>query len=294
MSNYVTGTIQKYIEEKKLMEPLWIAYPLYCQYSMAWRMGVGEEYADKFREWFSKFSDEDKEVYRKLFPTPIGWYGWWYDEVEEDPTFYSKGDLFTGYWEPTGSNTYTADWLNHKLQEKDSVNVVTCTNDATSRVLPSGWAQRRFEAPADDPETIFYSVMEYVLKCKSLYFGDGSLDKLISSVYKDPDSWGELKHEIQLYTDQEWERILPGLLATGFYYQITQNKELLNIVLRSCDSNVYLITDAKDGLLCGYIAEDEPKIIGKNLLGFALMNARDEIYKIYANVELCVNFDDLF
>ena len=289
MNNYVEGKLQVLIEKKELMKPLWIVFPEYCQYSMAWRMGGGEDYADKFRKWFSQFSAEEKEVYRNLFPTPVGWYGWWSDadDFVEDPTFYSKGDLFTGDWRPTGRNIYTAEWLNNKLRENTSVNIITCENSATSRMLPSGWGKTRFCAPAGEPESTFFSVMEFVLECQSLYFSDELLSELIYRAFDEPEEWSVLNLKIQSYTDEEWEALLPGLLAIGFYYQISQDEKLLKYVLASHDTNVYVVNDPKDRLLCGCLAKDKSMLDGKNLLGFALMNARDEIYKIYENVGLC-------
>lgn len=291
MNTFSTGIIQKYIDEKKLMMPLWIAYPYYSQYSMAWRMGSGDEYASQFFDWFSQFSAEDQELYQKLFPTPVGWYGWWSDDMVDDPTFYNKGKLFTGYWEPTGKNEYSTDWLNHKLQEETPIQIFICDSDVTSSMLPSGWVERSFIAPARDPERTFYSVMEFVLECMSLYFDDVTLNKLIYQVYDNPDNWNELKHKIFLYNDEEWNRILPGLLSLGFYYQITQNEELRGIVLRSHDKNAYVVSDDKDSFLCGTLSEDKSRVDGKNLIGFSFMNARDEIYKIYKNVGLCVDSD---
>ena len=65
MSDLATGSIKKLIEERRLMPPLWMAYPNVCQYSMNWRMGRGEVYADRFREWLHSFSEEDRAFLRE-------------------------------------------------------------------------------------------------------------------------------------------------------------------------------------------------------------------------------------
>lgn len=289
-----TGTIYQMMEEKSLMLPLWLAFPGECQYSMCWRMGAGEGYADDFRQWFHQFSPEDKAVYRELFPTPIGWYGWWneipedLDKFEEDPTFYSKGDLFTGYWEPTGSTRYNMQWLREQLQEDPHLELSFPFTDQASRTLASGWARVPFDAPAEEVADRFETVLDYVLRCKALFFDEKELNRLINIVYYEPERWDELKEKIHLFTNEEWQRILPGLLSLGFYYQISQYDQLVQITLASED-DVIVVQDDKDHLLGCSISDDRKTIEGENLLGFALMNARTEIRKIFQNAHLCEN-----
>ncbi|MBQ7325032.1 MAG: DUF1768 domain-containing protein [Clostridia bacterium] len=289
-----TGTIYQMMEEKTLMLPLWLAFPGECQYSMCWRMGAGEDYAYKFHIWFNQFSPEDKAVYRSLFPTPIGWYGWWneipenLDEFEEDPTFYSKGDLFTGYWEPTGSIRYNMQWLREQLQANPDMELTFPAAGKASRTLASGWAFVPFNAPAENVDDRFETVFDYVLSCKALFFDEEELNRLINVVYYEPERWDEQKEKIRLYTDDEWQRILPGLLSLGFYYQISQNKQLLKAALESED-DVIIVGNIQDHLLGCNISDDRKTIEGENLLGFALMNARTEIRKIFQNAYLCEN-----
>ena len=295
MSDLATGSIKKLIKERRLMPPLWMAYPNVCQYSMNWRMGSGEGYADRFREWLHSFSEEDRAVLRKMFPTPVGWCGWWLpvEEFVDDPTFYEKGKLFTGYWEPTGQNKYCADWLNQRLREGEALNTVSYPSDAASGVLATGWLRKRFDAPAGDPEMSFYSVMGYVLRCQSLYFDDSTPSDVYFDVTDKPERWRSLMPRVESITDAEWERILPGLLSLGFYYQITQNKELLDVALSSRDTSVYIVDDPDDRIFCGRRSEDGYRLAGQNRLGFALMNAREEVYKIYKNAWACEKFEDI-
>jgi predicted NAD-dependent protein-ADP-ribosyltransferase YbiA (DUF1768 family) len=210
------------------------------------------------------------------------------DEFEEDPTFYSKGDLFTGYWEPTGSTRYNMQWLREQLQVNPHLELYFPFTDQASRTLASGWARVPFDAPAEEVADRFETVLDYVLRCKALFFDEKELNRLINIVYYEPEHWDELKEKIHLYTDDEWKRILPGLLSLGFYYQISQYDQLVQITLASED-DVIVVQDDKDHLLGCSISDDRKTIEGENLLGFALMNARTEIRKIFQNAHLCEN-----
>ncbi len=62
----------------------------------------------------------------------------------------------------------------------------------------------------------------------------------------------------------------------------------------SCEEDVFFCMDPEDPVLGCQIVTDpttgEQSIVGENLLGFAIMNVREEIRKIYGNLPLCENF----
>ena len=39
------------LQDKKIMPPPWLAYPSIWRGSILWRMGEGEDYMRRFREW---------------------------------------------------------------------------------------------------------------------------------------------------------------------------------------------------------------------------------------------------
>ncbi|MDE6675641.1 MAG: DUF1768 domain-containing protein, partial [Acetatifactor sp.] len=67
-------------KDKKIMPPLWLAYPEIERYSIGWRMGYGEDYKYKLWDWMDTLSQEEREEYRNLFPEPVTWKGWWENE----------------------------------------------------------------------------------------------------------------------------------------------------------------------------------------------------------------------
>ena len=60
--------------------PLWLAFPEIPRYSIGWRMGVGEDYAMEFGEWWETLSAEAQQAYQQRYPEPAGWRGWYADE----------------------------------------------------------------------------------------------------------------------------------------------------------------------------------------------------------------------
>lgn len=54
-----------------LVFPPWIAFPSVDQFDIFWRMGLGEDYMDK---WSTYFSDlKDSTTYIQMFPEPEDW-----------------------------------------------------------------------------------------------------------------------------------------------------------------------------------------------------------------------------
>lgn len=72
------------MQEKKLMPPLWIAYPYMERYSIGWRMGSGEEYRYNIYDWFKTLSPSEQNEYMELFPEPKSWCGFWDEFLERD------------------------------------------------------------------------------------------------------------------------------------------------------------------------------------------------------------------
>jgi hypothetical protein len=66
----------KYPNQPELLPP-WKKYPEIHRFSIGWRMGYGEDYMIEWIEYYSKLSEEKKETYKRKFPTPIMWLGFY-------------------------------------------------------------------------------------------------------------------------------------------------------------------------------------------------------------------------
>ena len=52
------------LRDKKIMPPLWLAYPEIERYSIGWRMGYGEDYLFRFGRWLDALSSEEQAELR--------------------------------------------------------------------------------------------------------------------------------------------------------------------------------------------------------------------------------------
>lgn len=55
------------LKDKRIMMPLWIAYPEIDRYSIGWRMGYGEDYVYQWGTWFDSLTEEDAKAIRSFF-----------------------------------------------------------------------------------------------------------------------------------------------------------------------------------------------------------------------------------
>lgn len=69
-------------DEGHFMVPPWAAYPEYDAVTIGWRMGTGEVYANRWRDWYDGLSDELQSEYKRRFPPPSDETRGWYDFYE--------------------------------------------------------------------------------------------------------------------------------------------------------------------------------------------------------------------
>ena len=101
------------LRDKKIMPPLWLAYPEIERYSIGWRMGYGEDYLFRFGRWLDALSSEEQAEYRSLFPEPMTWKGWWDDEDRSEVLKHE--DFWLDVWQPEGLPKYNRQWLQQEF-----------------------------------------------------------------------------------------------------------------------------------------------------------------------------------
>jgi len=57
--------------------PPWLEHPHIPLGSIGWRMGYGEEYWFKFRDWFASLESSGRAQVRERYPEPEGWDGFY-------------------------------------------------------------------------------------------------------------------------------------------------------------------------------------------------------------------------
>ena len=59
------------------MNPPWKEFPDYPRASMGWRMGGGQDFADRWRGWFIGLDTAARQRYVVDNPEPPGWEGFY-------------------------------------------------------------------------------------------------------------------------------------------------------------------------------------------------------------------------
>ena len=103
-----------------------------------------------------------------------------------------------------------------------------------------------------------------------------------------------LGRKVRNFDPQVWDKLKYSIVLNGNYYKFTQNKEMMDFLLSTGDKILVEASpvDTIWGIGLGKENEKAKNVAmwrGKNLLGFALMEVRDEIRKVYQNVHLLKN-----
>ena len=136
---------------------------------------------------------------------------------------------------------------------------------------------------------------------KAECFGDKeALEEILSA--KDPAQMKALGRQVRGFDAKVWDEIKFGVVLNASYLKFSQNAPLRDFLLQT-GSKILVEASPVDKIWgIGMSAEDQNahnpmKWRGQNLLGFALMRARDEIANVYKNVHLCdkneLNLDHL-
>lgn len=290
--------------DKKLMPPLWLAYPHIDRYSIGWRMGVGEDYKYKFWDWFeNKLSKSEQSEYMEMFPEPKSWYGFWeenlndeFDSTKVDELCFFHNDLCLPFWRENGKAQFDLEWLKNQCYNGEKLEYLLFWGHKPSKDKQitkscfSQWWLSDFSEGADK-----YCCMEqYMMAGKARLFGDKEiLEKIMTST--EPNTIKSLGRKIHGFDEEIWSKAKYSIVLNGNYLKFSQNRQLMNFLIKTGDS---IIAEASpyDGIWGIRMsanderAKDPFKWQGSNLLGFALMEVREELNRVYKN-ENMLNFD---
>jgi ribA/ribD-fused uncharacterized protein len=263
----------------KPMPPLWIMYPEITQFSIGWRMGYGEGYKWVLFDWLNKLTTDEKRKYEDMFPRPV----FWKNPNDEDFDEYSY-ELIS-FWEKEGQPKYSISNLENEIEILNYLCFWKPKNQLIDESCLSQWQYSKFEV-----DIHYYTSMEqYMMAEKARLFEDDEIEKqIISST--DPREIKSLGQKVKNFNQDIWDRVKYSIVLTGNYYKFSQNKEMRDYLL-STDNKILVEASPLDKIWgVGFSAENS-KINtphswnGKNLLGFALMELRDDLKKVYRNVD---------
>ncbi|MCL2116695.1 MAG: NADAR family protein [Methanobrevibacter sp.] len=275
--------MKKYSIDKP-MAPLWIKFPYIPQGSIGWRMGSGEDYQMEFSYWFGKLSKKDKLKYQEMFPCPKSWKNYYNSYIEENSYLkesYYKNILF---WRKNGRSKYSKDKLLATLREPIDC-VLFWNPDNTPKSCLSQWTKSDFNVGVSK----YNCTEQYMMAEKALFFEDHENKQKIMEL-DNPHEMKKLGRKVKNFNSEEWNKVKYSIVLNGNYYKFSQNQEMRNFLIAT--GNKVLVEASPKDRIWG-VGLDEPnkdiynmkKWKGENLLGFALMELRDELNKVYKNFD---------
>lgn len=279
------------LHSRKLMPPPWLAYPEIERYSIGWRMGCGEDYIDRFSDWLGALSQEEKTEYQILFPEPVTWKGWW--DNNDTSEVLVHGEFCIPLWRQAGMPKYTRTQLQQECSDGKQQELCLfwghhpSNNGSITKSCFSQWWMDGFWSIAHN-----YCCMEqYMMEQKADLFGDEQIRQQILE-NKEPKQMKALGQKVRNFDQVLWEQAKYSIVLNGNWCKFSQNRALKEFLLSTGD-NVLAESSPYDLIWGIGFSSDSPdaqnplKWRGKNLLGFALMEVRDELRRVTRNESLC-------
>ncbi|WPC38222.1 NADAR family protein [Brachyspira hyodysenteriae] len=237
---------------------------------------VNSSYYNKvFINYFNKLSNDDKEEYKKLFEEPIIFKG-----------FYDNNLINS-----VGEQKYSLEKLRRDFNSGKKIDFLFFyghTNDKKeiTKSSLSQWYITDFR----DNDLVFNCMEKYMMYNKALLFDDKDIANEILN-NNQPKAIKELGRKVKNFNDELWDKMKYKIVFTGNYHKFSQNTNLRNFLL-STKNKVLVEASPYDKVWGIKMKYDDENIEnpfcwkGENLLGFALMEARDEIKRVYKNYDL--------
>ncbi|WP_313181669.1 NADAR family protein [Lacrimispora sp.] len=275
----------------KIMPPPWLAYPKIERYSIGWRMGYGEDYMIRFSTWWDTLSQEERTEYQTLFPEPVTWKGWWEDDDTNQVLTHEEFNI--PLWQQLGVPKYTLTQLQQKVANGKRHDLCLfwghqpSKDGSITKSCFSQWWIEEFCSLAQN-----YCCMEqFMMEQKAKLFGDKEIGQQIIEI-QNPNQIKTLGRKVRGFDQALWDKTKYSIVLNGNWCKFYQNRALRDFLLSTGDSvlveaspydaiwGIRLSADSSD-------AQNPLKWRGQNLLGFALMEVRDELRRITQNESLC-------
>lgn len=282
---------KKQVKSKKIMPPPWLAYPKIERYSIGWRMGYGEDYIVQFWKWWKTLSREEQEEYRNLFPEPVTWNGWW--NKEDTCEVLTHGEFCISLWKQSGEPKYTRARLEQEIAYGKKYDFCLfwghrpSKDGSITQSCLSQWWMEQFWSVAHN-----YCCMEqFMMEQKAELFGDKEIRQQILES-RLPDQIKSLGRKVRGFDQALWDQAKYPIVLNGNWCKFSQNRRLRDFLLSTGDS-VLVEASPYDAIWGIQLSADAPdarnpfKWNGQNLLGFALMEVRDELRRVWQNESLC-------
>lgn len=279
-------------ENQNILLPPWLAYPEIERYSIGWRMGGGEDYMGKWDRWYQKLPDKKSEEYRRLFPEPPTWKGFWNDTDECD--CYQHGDFCIEYWQKDGKPKYSLEQLqqDYRAGKKLKYCMFWKTQPASEKTLSRGCLSQWYQSHFFSVVNHYCCMEQFMMYHKAQLFGDEEMMQQILAS-KDPKKIKALGQKVRNFDETAWSEAKYAIVLNGNYKKFSQNPRLKNFLLQTGDK-ILVEASPYDGVWGIKMSESDENVQnplnwrGQNLLGFALMEVRDVLREVCANESLAL------
>jgi ribA/ribD-fused uncharacterized protein len=257
-------------------------------------MGYGEGYKDDFWNWFESLTNIEQELYKEMFPAPKLWRGIYNEDYNlEDDEDYECETI--QLWNKNGMRQYNRKELMDKYDVNKKIEFVFFwkpQNAAINESCLGQWQLSIFTVDIDE-----YSCAEqYMMAEKARLFKD---KEVCSSIMEsnDPKEMKALGKKVRNFDQTIWDKVKYSIVLNGNYYKFSQNEKIRNYLV-STENKILVEASPMDTIWGIGLGKENEKAYnpntwrGKNLLGFALMEVRDEIRNVYKNYDK-INWDEI-
>lgn len=275
------------------MAPLWLAFSDYHRYSLGWRMGSGESYKYDFWDWYHSLSITEQGEYSLLFPEPKMWRGTYTDEKHSPSDPYGLD-----FWSPDGQPTYGLPHLLQESRQKKELDYLffwghkPAVDGRMTKSCFSQWWQSAFSLDIHG-----YCCMEqYMMAEKARLFEDSDTEEKIM-LNQDPAKIKTLGRQVKNFDEMLWNKYKYTIVLEGNFHKFSQNRSLFYFLLNTKDK-ILVEASPVDKIWGIGLNQTSPEITdplkwqGENLLGFALMEVRAEIKRVYRHYDR-INWHEL-
>ncbi|PHQ30458.1 NADAR family protein [Leeuwenhoekiella nanhaiensis] len=150
-------------------------------------------------------------------------------------------------------------------------------SDSVTKSCFSQWYEVSFEIE----DVTYHNAEQFMMAQKALLFKDHDIYNQIISSSK-PGKVKELGRQVRNFDQQAWEENRLDIVVKGNYHKFSQNKELSTFLINTKD-RILVEASPVDTIWGIGLAQDDERALnpnlwkGQNLLGYALMEVRDQL-----------------
>lgn len=264
-----------------MMAPIWLMYPHIPQGSIGWRMGYGESYAMDFYDWFQTLTKVEQEEYKKKFPEPICWDRFEFNTLRNDEFWIYK-------WQPDNSPVYSIESMQKEKEEgkkRDKIFFWGGKPSKETRTVGKECLSQWYMADFYVGHVKYCCMEQYMMSKKALLFGDSDVNEKIMKSFNQREI-KSLGRKIKGFDEEIWSLFKRPIILTGNFYKFSQIDNIRKYLLSTGDDMLIEASPYDSIWGIGMGAEEASqcgidKWRGQNLLGFALMEVRDELKRLW-------------